>query len=150
MKTALFALALLTGGAALAQIDVTAESGAYEGDGSFTTAFETEGGSGGAWVDPTLTATELASLGAAAPAAATGALVSPSNADPERDARGIPVISAAAVVPAGWNGTPAGAAMGGPELDAVTGEAIAPDAYPACTATVTDKCLQTYERGLKD
>lgn len=147
MKTALFALALLTGGAALAQIDVTAESTAYEGDGTFTTAFETEGGSGGAWVDPTLTATELASLGTAAP---TGAVVAPSNADPERDARGIPVISAAAVVPAGWNGTPAGAAMGGPELDAVTGEAIAPDSYPACTATVTDKCLQTYERGRKD
>ena len=32
------------------------------------------------------------------------------------------------------------------ELDAVTGATIAPDSYPACTATVTDKCLQTYER----
>jgi hypothetical protein len=148
MKKFALAVALLAGSAAFAQVDVVAESQAYEGDGTFTTAFETEGGSGGAWVDPTLTATELASLGTAA--APTGAVVAPSNADPERDARGIPVISAAAVVPAGWNGTPAGAAMGGPELDAVTGEPVAPDSYPACTATVTDKCLQTYERGRKD
>jgi hypothetical protein len=37
--------------------------------------------------------------------------------------------------------------MGGPELDPATGEARAPELYPACTATVTDKCLQTYERG---
>ena len=142
MKTAAFAIALLIGGAASAQIDLTAESQAYEGDGALTTVFETEGGSGGAWVDPTLTPTELAA--AAAPA---GAVVAPSNADPERDARGIAVISAAAVVPPGWNGTAAGAAMGGPELDAVTGEPVAPASYPACTATVTDKCLQTYEVG---
>ncbi|HYD38605.1 MAG TPA: hypothetical protein VEA60_13395 [Allosphingosinicella sp.] len=141
MKKAVFALALLTGGAALAQIDVTAEPQAYEGDGALTTAFETEGGSGGAYVaEPA-----LAEAGAAG-----GMVVQPSNADPERDARGIPVISAAAVVPAGWNGTAAGAAMGGPELDPVTGEPLAPEAYPACTASVTDKCRQTYEKGLKD
>ena len=140
MKTSAFAIALLMGGAAFAQVDVTAESQAYEGDGAFTTIFETEGAAGGAYV---------ASDGTGAPAAlaSAGALVEPSNANPERDARGIPVISAAAVAPAGWNGTAAGAAMGGPELDAVTGEAVAPDSYPACTATVTDKCLQTYEVG---
>ena len=67
------------------------------------------------------------------------------NADPERDARGIAVISAPAVPPAGWNGVPA-SAMGGPDLDPATGEAAA-ESYPACTASVTDKCLQTYERG---
>lgn len=145
MKTAAFAIALLLSGAAAAQVDVVAESQAYEGDGAMTNVFETEGGSGGAYVDPTLTPAELASLGTTA--GATGAIVAASNADPERDARGIAVISAAATVPAGWNGTAAGAATGGPELDAVTGETIAPDSYPACTATVTDKCLQTYERG---
>ncbi|HEX8238373.1 MAG TPA: hypothetical protein VF574_01390 [Allosphingosinicella sp.] len=143
MKSLIFAIALLGGAPALAQIDVTAEPAAYEGDGAFTTVFETEGTSGGAYVDPTLRPTELAALGTAAP---TGALIAPSNANPERDARGIAVISAAAAAPAGWNGTAAGEAMGGPELDAVTGETVAPESYPACTATVTDRCLQTYER----
>jgi hypothetical protein len=79
--------------------------------------------------------------------AASGAVVEPSNANPERDARGIAVISAAAVVPPGWNGTAAGEAMGGPELDAATGEPVAPESYPACTASVTDKCVQDYEVG---
>jgi hypothetical protein len=136
MKTLAFATALLLGGAAFAQVDVTAEAPAWDGDGAVTTAFETEGGSGGA------------AYAAASPTpGGAAAMVEPGNADPERDARGIPVISAAAVVPPGWNGIAAGAAMGGPELDAVTGETIAPDSYPACTATVTDKCLQTYEVG---
>ena len=148
MKTAAFAIALLAASAAFAQVDVTAESPAYEGDGAFTTVFETEGTSGGAYVDPTLTATELAAY--QAPAGTTGAVVAPGNADPERDARGIAVISAVATVPPGWNGTAAGAAMGGPELDPATGEAAAPASYPACTATVTDRCLQTYERGRRD
>lgn len=138
MKTALFAIALLAGGAAFAQVDVVAESQAYEGDGAMTTAFETEGGSGGAYVASDLSGAEVA---------ATGQLVEPSNADPERDARGIAVISAAAIVPAGWNGTAAGAAMGGPELDPATGEPVTARDYPACTASVTDKCLQTYEVG---
>ena len=137
MKTTAFAIALLVGSAASAQIDLTAEAPAYEGDGALTTAFETEGANGGG-VNPI----HLAS----APTAGS-ATVEPGNADPERDARGIPVISAAAIVPAGWNGIPAGAAMGGPELDPVTGEAMAPRDYPACTASVTDRCLQTYERG---
>jgi hypothetical protein len=138
MKTTAFAIALLFGGTALAQIDVTADTAAYEGDGTATAAFETEGASAAGYASDT-------GLGPTV-AAATGAVVEPSNADPERDARGIAVISAAAIVPAGWNGTPAGAAMGGPELDSVTGEAVAPADYPACTASVTDKCLQTYER----
>jgi hypothetical protein len=154
MKTAAFAITLLIGTAAFAQVDVTAEGQAYEGDGAVTTVFETEGGSGGAYVASDMTGeyvpsdmtTEATAVAAALPAA-TDRIVEPSNADPERDARGIAVISAAAVVPAGWNGTAAGEAMGGPELDAVSGEAVAPDSYPACTATVTDKCLQTYEVG---
>ncbi|HEX8224273.1 MAG TPA: hypothetical protein VF605_10705 [Allosphingosinicella sp.] len=144
MKTAAFAIALLMSGAALARVDAAAGTPAYEGDGAFTTVFETEGGSGSAYVDPTLGATELAGAGTAA-----GAVVEPSNAAPERDARGIAVISAAATVPAGWNGTAAGAAMGGPELDSATGGPVAAGDYPACTATVTDRCLQTYERGLR-
>lgn len=137
MKTAAFAIAMLLGGAAFAQVDVTTETQAYEGDGTLTTAFETEGANGGG----------VNAAPAGASADATAAIVRPSNARPERDARGIPVISAAALVPAGWNGSGAGAAMGGPELDPATGESVAARGYPACTATVTDKCLQTYEVG---
>jgi hypothetical protein len=128
MKLTAFAIALLAGGAALAQPGAPA---AYDGDGLVTAAYETEGSTA------LPTTSDMP--------AASGALVQPGNADPERDARGIAVISDPATVPAGWNGTAAGAAMGGPELDAVTGETIAPDAYPACTAAVTDNCLQDYE-----
>src|SRR3954453_13981750 len=89
-------------------------------------------------------------LASAMPAAGS-AVVEPSNANPERDARGIAVISAAATVPAGWNGVVGtGEGMGGPLLDPVTGEPRAgTTSYPACTATVTDHCLQTYERHRK-
>ncbi|MET1110152.1 MAG: hypothetical protein ABWX67_01350 [Allosphingosinicella sp.] len=139
MKTFAFAIALLAGSAAFAQVEIVAEPAAYEGDGAVTTAFETEGGSSTAYVPAALTVADASAV--------TGRIVEPGNSNPERDARGIAVVSAAAIVPAGWNGTAAGAAMGGPELDAVTGETIAPESYPACTATVTDKCLQTYERG---
>lgn len=142
MKRFAFAIALLAGSAAFAQVEIVAEPAAYEGDGQLTTAFETEGANGGG----VYAAPALASADAALVTTATAQIVQPSNANPERDARGIAVISAAAVAPPGWNGVPA-EAMGGPELDAVTGEAIAPDSYPACTASVTDKCLQTYEVG---
>src|SRR5687768_362819 len=66
----------------------------------------------------------------------SSAVVQPSNANPEHDARGIAVISAPAFVPAGYNGT-TGTAMGGPLEGDDAG-------YPACTATVTDNCIQLY------
>lgn len=84
----------------------------------------------------------------------TGATAAPGNAAPEHDARGVAVISDAAAVPAGFNGTPGSTTgTGGPLLDpanaAAAGEpAATPDAaYPACSRTVTDNCLQAYERG---
>src|SRR5687767_13370956 len=61
---------------------------------------------------------------------ASGPVVQPSNANPERDARGIAVISAEAVVPAGWNGI-SGTAMGGPLVDPATGQTVAENDYPA-------------------
>ena len=74
-------------------------------------------------------------------------VVQPSNAAPERDARGIAVISAPAVVPIGYNGT-TGEAMGGPLLDPTTGQAVdTSTTMKPCTRSVTDHCLQTYERG---
>ena len=71
--------------------------------------------------------------------ASTAAVVQPSNADPEHDARGIAVISDVAFVPPGFNGTVG--AVGGPDES--------DEAYPACTATVTDNCIQLYERGVR-
>ena len=135
MKAAAITIALLLSGAAIAQTDPSADAMAYDGDGVTTAAYETD---------------SMAASAATADALASGVLVQPSNAAPERDARGIAVISDPAVTPAGWNGTPAASAMGGPELDPATGEPAAPETYPACTATVTDNCLQTYERGRKD
>ena len=76
---------------------------------------------------------------------ATSQVAQPSNANPELDARGIPVISDPATVPAGFNNPPG---MGGP-LDPAAAPAPQPstDSYPPCTREVTDNCVQTYERG---
>lgn len=76
-----------------------------------------------------------------------GMTVQPDNSAPERDARGIPVISAPAHVPAGWNGS-VGSAVGGPLVDPSTGQPVeADETYPACTAQITDNCVQAYEVG---
>ena len=122
MKSAIFALALLSGSAALAQADVAQPP------------------------EDTVTMTTASPV-------STGQVALPSNAAPERDARGIAVISDAATVPAGYNGTPDTlVGTGGPLVDpadtAAMGEpAATPDSsYPACTRTVTDNCVQTYER----
>jgi hypothetical protein len=114
MKSAIFAVALLMSGAALAQDDAT--------------------------TDAIVADTVMVP--------ATAQIVLPSNADPERDARGIAVISSPAIVPPGFNLAPGTSvpAVGGPLIDAETGAEVAADAYPACTASVTDNCLQTYER----
>ncbi|HYJ52573.1 MAG TPA: hypothetical protein VEW04_05320 [Allosphingosinicella sp.] len=82
---------------------------------------------------------------------ATSQTVAPSNANPERDARGIPVISDPATAPAGFNQAPGMNGVGGPMVDASTPPAPQPSdaSYPACSRTVTDNCLQAYERGRK-
>ena len=107
---------------------------------------------------PWMSATQTASTGTGtdattsfAMAPASGPLSQPDNSNPERDARGIAVISAPAVVPSGFNGISGTTAMGGPLNDPATGEAVsgADAGYPACTATVTDNCIQLYERGVR-
>lgn len=147
MRTAAFAIALLMGGAAIAQtttqpnVDVDAGVG-VQPDGDLDVDADVD-------VDTKTTATTVnTTTYASATVPASAAVVQPSNANPERDARGIAVISDPAVVPAGWNGI-AGTGMGGPLVDPVTGQTVDADdtSYPACTATVTDNCLQTYERG---
>lgn len=76
-----------------------------------------------------------------------GTPVAPGNSSPETDARGIPVISAPAEAPAGYNQpaqtVPAGSPM--PTVAPPTPTASGP--LPPCTRTVTDRCTQTYERG---
>lgn len=94
-----------------------------------------------ALAQPTTSETEAQST------ASTGATVAPGNTRPETDARGIPVISAPAVAPAGWNvpygqGTPAPASGPAPAMGAAAD-------LPPCSRTVTDRCVQTYERGAR-
>ena len=72
--------------------------------------------------------------------------VAPGNAAPERDARGIPVISDPATAPAGVNGpVPAGPAVPAANQQAAFAPQASTENYPACSATVTDNCVQTYE-----
>lgn len=70
---------------------------------------------------------------------------------PERDARGIPVVSSqatalsganqAVTVPAGVQSVPA------PNQSAVFATQASTKTYPPCTRDMTDGCVQTYERG---
>ncbi|HEY5724026.1 MAG TPA: hypothetical protein VIT45_17075 [Allosphingosinicella sp.] len=118
MKSVIFAAALLMSGAALAQeTDTTTET--------------------------TVTTTTTTTMD-------TGMTVAPSNAAPERDARGIPVISDAAVAPAGANQTvvvpPGAQVVPNPNQAAAFQTQASTDSYPACSRTVTDNCVQTYER----
>jgi len=79
--------------------------------------------------------------------------VAPGNNSPERDARGIPVVSAPATAPAGANqpvSVPAGAAVvPAPNQAAVFSTQASTKTYPPCTREVTDGCVQTYERGVR-
>lgn len=143
MKKAVFAFALLMSSAAYAQY-AASEDVATDNATSAAPAAE-------APVAPA--PSDVAEPGSVVPASTVAAvpassqIVEPSNANPEHDARGIAVISAAAAVPPGFNGISGSATgVGGPLLDA-SGQPVAEASYPACTSTVTDNCLQTYERG---
>ena len=75
----------------------------------------------------------------------------PGNAAPERDARGIPVVSDPADVPAGANQAtpvaPGAVFTPNPDQQSVFTPRPASETYPACSRTVTDNCVQAYERG---
>ncbi len=140
MKSVALAIALLLGGTALAQTSTSGDMATSQNQSSTQSASgQTQAG----W-NNTSSQTNMATNAVAS----TGSIVQPSNANPRRDARGIPVISLAAVVPAGYNGTPSGdSGMGGPLLDPNTGQPVSDNGnYPACTRHTTDKCVQTYER----
>ena len=80
----------------------------------------------------------------------SGMTVAPSNAAPERDARGIPVISDPASAPAGVNEAtvipPGAQVVPNPNQRAAFQTQASTEDYPACSRTVTDNCVQTYER----
>ncbi len=173
MRTAAFAIALLLSGAAYAQTtttttqpDVDVDVGVqadgdpdvdldvgtktktttHHTDGTATTTTTSTANAPGDMPNTTTTAPGTMTVATAMPA--SGQVVAPSNANPEHDARGIAVISDPAVVPAGFNGT-AGSGVGGPMVDPATGTTMtgADASHPPCTRTVTDNCVQTYERG---
>ena len=73
--------------------------------------------------------------------------VPPANTAPERDARGIPVVSDPATAPAGTNApVPAGPVTISPNQAAAFATQPSTGEKPPCSRTVTDNCTQTYER----
>jgi hypothetical protein len=169
MKRAAFVIALLVSGAAIAQtteqdsVDPASDAATTSDPAASDTSVPAEDSVADSTATEPTAATDPAATAEATPAAepstapmptqvaqapAGDPVVQPGNMNPERDARGIAVISAEAMVPAGFNGV-TGPAVGGPLLDPASGQPVADaDAsYPACSATVTDNCVQTYERG---
>ncbi len=70
------------------------------------------------------------------------------GAPPERDARGVPVISAPAFVPPGVNQpVPPGPVIASSNQQQAFASRPADESYPACTREITDNCVQAYERG---
>lgn len=118
MKSAFFAAALLVGTAALAQPGTQTSTQTDVQAGQTTTTTTTT----------------------------TGQVVSPGNTSPERDARGIPVVSDPAQAPTGFNQPPAVGGTGASPSSPPTPQP-ATENYPPCSRTVTDNCVQTYERG---
>jgi len=83
-------------------------------------------------------------------AALAQSTVAPDNSAPERDARGIPVISAPAVAPPGVNEPvvvpPGTRTVPNENQAAAFATQPAPDPNPpACSKTITDHCVQAYE-----
>jgi hypothetical protein len=80
--------------------------------------------------------------------------VPPANTAPERDSRGVPVVSDPATAPAGANQPIAPAAPGAvwaidPNARAAFATQPSTGEKPPCSRTVTDNCTQTYERAAR-
>ncbi len=87
-------------------------------------------------------------LAVATPALAGGTAVAQDQ--PERDARGIPVVSEQPTTPQGVNMTvevPAGATARYSTDTSAFQARPATATYPPCQRGQTDRCTQTYERG---
>ena len=83
--------------------------------------------------------------------AATAPMSIPDNSAPRPDNNGTPVISAPAIAPPGFNQAPGMNGVGGPYVDPSQPPAPQPAIgdYPPCSRTVTDHCIQNYERGVR-
>jgi hypothetical protein len=80
-------------------------------------------------------------------AAAAQTPVAAGNSAPERDSRGIVVVSDPATAPAGANApAPTGRAIPAPDQAAAFAMQPSTGEKPPCSRTVTDNCTQTYER----
>ena len=142
MRTLVLLAAAAIGGMATAQTTGT-QMGAQTTDQSGTAAqagTEMQAGTGAQTTVTTGTGVSMAQAG--------GEVAAPGNSNPELDARGIPVISAPAVVPPGAN-QPIAVAPGAQVVPAANQQAVfstrpGAESYPPCTATVTDNCVQAY------
>ena len=86
-----------------------------------------------------------ASAQTAAERPAMGPTIAPHNAEPERDSRGVKVISDPATTPRGAN-EPLGSQSGASRDPRVVFATQASDEeYPVCSKTVTDNCVQVWE-----
>ena len=158
MRTILFATALMLGTAAVAQdtgtqpttTDAEEQTDTQAPDaGQTTTTTTTDTGTGTTGGTMQSGTTGGSMQGSSMSAQGGGGTVAPGNSNPERDARGIPVVSAPATAPAGANqmmSAPAGAQMvPAPNQSAVFTTRPATGEYPVCSRTVTDGCVQNYE-----
>ena len=84
----------------------------------------------------------------AQPSSMGGQTVAPGNQAPERDARGIPVVSDPAEAPPGFNQSPQVGGTGASPSSPPAPQASTEN-YPVCSRTVTDNCVQAYERGVR-
>jgi hypothetical protein len=173
MKSILFAAALSVSSIALAQsttdtqastedtqattdatmtTDQGTATGTATGTGTMSTGTGTATATGtGTMSTDTGTATmsTQGSMSAGTAMSGGGGQVAPGNTNPETDARGIPVISAPADAPSGANApVPSGATLVPAANQAqVFTTQQSTENYPACSRTVTDNCVQAYERG---
>jgi hypothetical protein len=133
MNRVAFVVALLIGGVALAV------------SGGALAQTETD-------ADTTTTDTEMTT--STTTSMSTGRTVAPSNAAPELDARGIPVLSDPATAPPGVNEPhvipPGMVVTVNPNQQFAFQSQPATESYPACSRTVTDNCVQAYETGYED
>ena len=143
MKLIMTAAALVLGTAAVAQTTTDQDTTATQTSPTDPTAETTTD----ATTDTTVATSAPAPGNLSTMRTPTGQAVAPDNSAPERDARGIPVISAPATAPAGYNQGAQSVPAGTPPPTVASPTPTAAGPLPPCTRTVTDRCTQTYERG---
>lgn len=142
MKLIMMAAALMLGGAAVAQTTTEEESETTTTETSTDTAPAPDATTS---IPPPMTVAPAP--GNMSTMRTGGQTVAPGNSSPETDARGIPVVSAPAEAPTGYNQPARTVPAGSPMPTVASPPTTAAGPLPPCTRTVTDRCTQTYERG---